>query len=198
MMRAMTQDPDHPDRPAGPTGSTDGKTWRLRALAPGDLGWVVSRHGELYAAEYGWDLGFEALVAGIAARYIEQLEPRRENAWIAVRGSGSSNDGERLGCVFLVQARDQDGAVIEGAAQLRLLLVEPAARGLGLGRALVAQCSAFARAAGYRELRLWTNSGLLAARGIYRAEGYRLLRSEPHRSFGHDLVGEFWALDLRD
>lgn len=163
----------------------------LRAPQPGDIGWVIARHGALYARDYGFDLGFEALVAQIAARFIERFDATREACWIAERS------GQRLGCVFLVQARDEASAVPEdGVAQLRMLLVEPAARGLGLGRQLVQACTAFARQAGYRRIRLWTNSLLLAARGIYQAEGYRLISSEAHHSFGHDLVGEIWELDL--
>jgi DNA-binding MarR family transcriptional regulator/GNAT superfamily N-acetyltransferase len=163
----------------------------LRAHRPGDIGWVVSRHGALYAQEYGWDLHFEALVARIAASFVEQFDPSREACWIAER------DGSQIGCVFLVQARDEATQAVEpGTAQLRMLLVEPAARGLGLGVALVNECERFARQAGYRRIRLWTNSLLLAARGIYQRAGYRLLASEPHHSFGHDLVGETWELNL--
>jgi GNAT superfamily N-acetyltransferase len=164
----------------------------LRAQRPGDIGWVVSRHGELYAQEYGWDIGFEAMVARIAAHFVEHFDPAREACWIAER------DGQRLGCVFLVQARDEATQAVEpGVAQLRMLLVEPAARGLGLGVRLVDECERFARQAGYRRIRLWTNSLLLAARGIYQRAGYRLLASEPHRSYGQDLVGEIWELELR-
>lgn len=163
----------------------------LRAHRPGDMGWVVSRHGALYAQEFGWDSHFEALVARIAAHFIEHLDPAREACWIAER------DGQRIGCVFLVQARDEaTDAVEDGSAQLRMLLVEPSARGLGLGAALVAECERFARQAGYRRIRLWTNSLLLAARGIYERGGYKLLASEPHHSFGKDLVGEIWELSL--
>ncbi len=163
----------------------------FRGLQPGDLGWVVGRHGQLYAQEYGWDMHFEALVARIAASYLEQLDPARENAWVA------TVDGQPAGCVFLVQARDeQSGQADPGVAQLRMLLVEPWARGRGLGKQLSAQCEAFARATGYRRMRLWTNSLLLAARGIYQAAGYRLVAIEPHHSFGHDLVGEIWEKDL--
>lgn len=163
----------------------------LRAQRPGDIGWVVSRHGALYAQEHGWDMRFEALVAQIAAHFIEHFDPAREACWIAER------DGQRIGCVFLVQARDEaTQAVEDGSAQLRMLLVEPSARGLGLGVALVAECERFARQAGYRRIRLWTNSLLLAARGIYQRAGYRLLASEPHHSFGKDLVGETWELSL--
>lgn len=163
----------------------------LRGLQPGDLGWVVSRHGLLYAQEYGWDMRFEALVARIAAGYLEQHHPATENAWVAELG------GQPAGCVFLVQARDElSGQPDPGVAQLRMLLVEPWARGLGLGKRLSAECEAFARAAGYRRMRLWTNSLLLAARGIYLAAGYRLVASEPHHSFGHALVGEIWEKEL--
>ncbi len=163
----------------------------LRAHRPGDIGWVVSRHGALYAQEYGWDLRFEAMVAQIAARFVEQFDAAREACWIAER------DGCNIGSVFLVQARDEATQAVEpGTAQLRMLLVEPSARGLGLGVALVNECERFARHVGYRRIRLWTNSVLLAARGIYQRTGYRLLASEPHHSFGHDLVGESWELSL--
>jgi DNA-binding MarR family transcriptional regulator/GNAT superfamily N-acetyltransferase len=163
----------------------------LRSPHSGDIGWVVSRHGALYAQEYGWDMRFEALVARIAAGVIERFDAQREACWIAER------DGQRIGSVFLVQARDDDTQAIEpGTAQLRMLLVEPAARGLGLGAALVNECERFARQAGYQRIRLWTNSLLLAARGIYLKAGYRLVASEAHHSFGHDLVGETWELDL--
>lgn len=163
----------------------------LRGLQPGDLGWVVARHGALYAAECGWDQRFEALVARIAADYVDQLEPRRESAWIADCNSHA------VGCIFLVQARHgKTGAPLPGVAQLRMLLVEPTARGQGIGKLLVQACHRWAAQAGYRKIRLWTYSLLLAARGIYRAAGYRLLCSQAHHSFGHDLVGEVWELDL--
>lgn len=162
----------------------------LRAPQPGDIGWVVSRHGALYAQEFGWDWRFEALVARIAADFVDRFDAAQEACWIACRG------GERLGCVFLVQARDDDGRPESGVAQLRLLLLEPAARGLGVGKRLVAQCTAFARAAGYRRVRLWTQQTLAAARGIYAAEGYRLVGTEAHQSFGHSHVGEIWEMDL--
>ncbi len=163
----------------------------LRPHRPGDIGWVISRHGALYAQEYGWNTDFEALVAHIAARFLQQLDPTREACWIADRA------GQPLGCVFLVQARDDTtGQPEPGTAQLRLLLVEPGARGLGLGKRLVAECTRFARAAGYQRIRLWTQSSLTAARGIYKAEGYHLIATEPHRSFGADLVGERWELTL--
>ena len=163
----------------------------LRPHRPGDIGWVVSRHGALYAAEYGWDTSFEALVARIAADFIERFDARREACWIAER------DGTPVGSVFLVQARDEiTHAPRDGVAQLRMLLIEPAARGLGLGLALVNECERFARHAGYRKIVLRTNADLLAARGIYRKCGYRLIHSEQHHSFGHDLVGETWELVL--
>lgn len=163
----------------------------LRAPRPGDIGWVVSRHGALYAQEYGWDWRFEAMVARIAADFVERFDAAREACWIAER------DGQPLGCVFLVQARDDaTGAPNAGVAQLRMLLLEPAARGLGVGRRLVAECEDFARAAGYARIRLWTNSVLSAARGIYVKAGYRLLASEPHDNFGQQLVGEIWEREL--
>ncbi len=164
----------------------------LRSHQPGDIGWVISRHGALYAQEFGWDIRFEALVGQIASRFIEQFDPAREACWIAER------DGARIGCVVLVQARDEATNTPEpGVAQLRMLLVEPAARGLGLGVALVAECERFARRSGYRTIRLWTNSLLAAARGIYQQAGYRLVASVAHHNFGHDLVGETWELALR-
>lgn len=156
---------------------------RLRRHRPGDLGWVVQRHGELYWDEFGYDERFEALVAGIAAQFVEKFDPRRERCWIAVRG------GRRLGAVFLVKQSPR-------VAKLRLLIVEPEARGLGLGMRLVRACVNFARAAGYRKLVLWTQSELRAARAIYEKLGFRRVRSEPHRSFGKRLVGEYWSLDL--
>jgi len=155
----------------------------LRAHRPGDIGWVVQRHGALYAAEYGWDERFEALVAGIAANFINRFDPQRERCWIA------EADGEPLGCVFLVQQTN-------ATAKLRLLLVEPRARGLGLGRRLVRECIAFAREKGYRKLVLWTQANLAAARGIYKAEGFVLRSAEKHNSFGARLTGEYWELRL--
>jgi DNA-binding MarR family transcriptional regulator/GNAT superfamily N-acetyltransferase len=155
----------------------------LRGHRPGDIGWVVQRHGAVYAAEYGWDQGFEALVAGIAAKFLNDFDPARERCWIA------EADGEPVGCVFLVKDRN-------ATAKLRLLLVEARARGLGLGRRLVRECIAFARAKGYRKLVLWTQSNLVAARAIYKAEGFVQKSTEKHTSFGARLVGEFWELKL--
>jgi GNAT superfamily N-acetyltransferase len=152
---------------------------------------VIERHGRVYADEYGWDLRFESLVARIAADFVDRFDAAREACWIAER------DGSPVGCVFLVQARDDaSGAPVEGTAQLRLLLVEPAARGLGIGARLVDECTRFARRSGYRRIVLWTNSVLLAARAIYAKAGYRLIASEPHESFGQQLVGETWELAL--
>jgi DNA-binding MarR family transcriptional regulator/GNAT superfamily N-acetyltransferase len=155
----------------------------LRPPAPGDIGWVISRHGALYATEYGFDQTFEALVGEIAAKFITEFDPKRERCWIAER------DGEPVGSVFLVKGSDR-------TAKLRLLLVEPTARGLGIGARLVAECIRFARQSGYQEITLWTQSVLVAARHIYQAAGFRLMRSEPHHSFGQDLVGETWDLAL--
>jgi GNAT superfamily N-acetyltransferase len=167
----------------GSGSSTAGRV-SIRPLGvPGDLGWVVQRHGEVYAAEFGWDASFEALVARIAADYAAEHDPAREAAWIA------EVDGRRAGCVFCV-AQD------ETTAKLRILLVDPAARGLGVGGALVRTCVDFAADAGYRRLALWTNDVLVAARRIYAGQGFALVDSEPHHSFGVDLVGETWVKDL--
>jgi DNA-binding MarR family transcriptional regulator/GNAT superfamily N-acetyltransferase len=155
----------------------------LRPHRPGDMGWIVHRHGVLYAEEYGWDETFEALVAEIAARFIQRLDPKRERCWIAER------EGEIVGSVFLVRKAKTVG-------QLRLMYVEPKARGLGIGSRLAHECVRFARQAGYRKIVLWTNSVLTAARHIYEKAGFRLVHSEPHHSFGHDLIGETWERQL--
>ena len=159
---------------------------RIRRLdQPGDLGWVVLAHGELYDREYGWDTDFEALVARIVADFTAARGDGRA-AWIAER------DAERVGCVFCVPDERP------GVARLRLLLVHPQARGTGLGHALVRGCLSFARHAGYRTVTLWTNDVLAAARHVYEQAGFRLVASEPHHSFGHDLVSQTWDLDLGD
>jgi DNA-binding MarR family transcriptional regulator/GNAT superfamily N-acetyltransferase len=156
----------------------------LRPPEPGDLGWVVERHGARYAAEHGWDASFEVLVARIVADFGERRRSAPEAAWIA------ELDGDRVGCVFCTAAD------APGTAALRLLLVEPQARGAGVGTRLVDECLRFARRSGYRRITLWTNDVLVAARRIYERAGFSLDRREPHSSFGHDLVGEYWSRDL--
>ncbi|VWX63655.1 MarR family transcriptional regulator [Burkholderiales bacterium 8X] len=159
------------------------KTALLREPAAGDIGWVVQQHGEIYAREYGWNAEFEGLVAGIAGEFLRKPQPDWQRCWIA------ELDGERVGAVFVMRKSPS-------VAQLRLLILAPSARGLGLGARLTDECIAFARGKGYRKMVLWTNSCLVAARGIYAARGFRLVKSEPYRGFGQDLVGETWELKL--
>jgi N-acetylglutamate synthase-like GNAT family acetyltransferase len=158
-------------------------SYMLRSPHAGDMGWVVQSNGSLYAQEYGWDETYEALVAQIVADFIKNYDPKKERCWIAEK------DGENIGCVFLVKESDK-------VARLRLLIVDPKARGLGLGKRLVDECTHFARGAGYKKIILWTNSVLVAARSIYEKAGYKLVKAEDHHSFGHDLIGETWELDL--
>jgi DNA-binding MarR family transcriptional regulator/GNAT superfamily N-acetyltransferase len=174
VIRQVLSDGSGADRP---------RPYLLRPPRPGDLGWVVYRHGAIYAQEYGWDETFEHLVARIVADYAARRDPGREAAWIA------DVDGEPAGCVFCVR-EDQH------TARLRLLLVEPSARGLGIGGRLVGECLRFARAAGYRQMTLWTQDCLTAARRIYQAAGFRLAAEGRHHSFGHDLVEQTWTRPL--
>jgi DNA-binding MarR family transcriptional regulator/N-acetylglutamate synthase-like GNAT family acetyltransferase len=164
-------------------GARPATPWLLRQHRPGDIGWVVARHGVLYAEEYGLDARFEALVAQVAGEFLAKHDPARERCWIAER------DGVNIGSVFLVRKSDE-------VAKLRLLIVEPVARGLGIGRRLVEECIGFARDVGYRSITLWTNDVLIAARNIYLHAGFQLIASAPHRDFGPPMVGEDWELPL--
>ncbi|QKD04478.1 bifunctional helix-turn-helix transcriptional regulator/GNAT family N-acetyltransferase [Mesorhizobium loti] len=155
----------------------------LRPLQVGDIGWITRRQGMLYAQDYGWDETYEALVAEILAAFVKSFDPKWERGWIAER------DGEVVGSVFVVRKSEQ-------VAKLRLLYVEPSARGLGIGKRLVEECIGFARARGYKTLTLWTNDILTAARHIYQVAGFKLIEEEAHHSFGKDLVGQIWDLEL--
>jgi GNAT superfamily N-acetyltransferase len=171
--------------------------YHLRTHRPGDIGWVISRHGAFYAEEYGWDITFEALVAEICAKFIKEFDATCERCWIAEEAIADDAKNEknkyatpeRLGCVFVVKKDD-------ATAQLRMLLVEPRARGMKLGARLVDEAIAFARASGYETMTLWTNDILHAARHIYVARGFTLVKKEAHHSFGKDLVGQHWELTL--
>lgn len=159
------------------------QTVMLRDPQPGDMGWVVEQHGKLYAKEYGWNWGFEALVAGICADFVKNFQPKWERCWIA------ELDDERVGSVFVVKKN-------ASTAQLRMLILTPRARGLGLGARLTEEAIRFARDKGYRKMVLWTNACLFNARAIYEKRGFKLMQTEPYQGFGHDLVSEIWALKL--
>lgn len=177
-LETVTRLLSEPPRPAAQPAFT------LRPHRPGDIGWMIQRHAEIYAADYGWDSSFEALAAEVGAQFLRHFDPACERAWIAELANG-----ERVGCVLLIR----NSATV---AKLRVLIVDPKARGLGVGTALVQACIDFAKQKGYRKITLWTNSILTAARAIYVKAGFRLVKSEPHRSFGHDLIGETWDLRL--
>jgi GNAT superfamily N-acetyltransferase len=157
---------------------------RLRPHRVGDIGWVVHRHGVIYAEQYGWDLTFEALVARVAADFIDRFDGTRDCCWIA------EQDGATVGAAFVVKTEDQT------VAKLRLVYVEPSAQGQGVGRLLVERCMTFARDAGYSRMVLWTNDVLLPARALYQKLGFAMTAAKPYRGFGHDLVGETWERDL--
>lgn len=159
------------------------RSYLIRPHRPGDIGWVISRHGEIYANEYGWDISFEAMVAEIAAEFVKNFDPQWENCWIA------ELDGQQVGSVFIVRKSDT-------VAKLRMLIVDPKGRGLGIGKRLVEETIRFCRQKGYSKITLWTNDILTAARHIYETLGFELVASEPHHSFGVDLIGETWELDL--
>jgi DNA-binding MarR family transcriptional regulator/N-acetylglutamate synthase-like GNAT family acetyltransferase len=157
----------------------------IRPYRVGDVGWAIERHGLVYSDEFGWNEEFEALVATLFARFATKHDSAAERFWVA------EVDGERVGCVFVVRSEKDNNA-----AQLRCLLVDPSGRGLGVGRKLVDECIQFAKSAGYRQIILWTNDVLIAARRIYEAAGFSLIEESPHRSFGHDLIGQYWSRSL--
>jgi DNA-binding MarR family transcriptional regulator/GNAT superfamily N-acetyltransferase len=167
----------------GLLGEKQASSYLLRDPQPGDMGWIVHRQGLLYAQEYGWNIDFEALVAEIVAKYVREFDPRSDRCWVAEK------DGKVVGSIFVVRHD-------ETTAKLRLLYVDASARGLGIGHRLVDECLRFARQAGYRKMVLWTNSVLVDARRIYEKAGFQLVEEEAHHSFGKDLVGQTWALDL--
>jgi GNAT superfamily N-acetyltransferase len=169
--------------PMSPDANVPKTAIKLRPPQPGDYGWIIARHGATYAQSYGWDMSFEGLVAGLVADFVKNHDLARERCWIA------DLDGEPVGAVFCVRKDDE-------TAQLRMLIVEEKARGLGAGGLLVDSCMAFARQAGYRRMTLWTNDILVPARNLYRARGWQLTSSKPHHSFGVDLVGEIWDVTL--
>ncbi|HWJ36237.1 MAG TPA: helix-turn-helix domain-containing GNAT family N-acetyltransferase [Steroidobacteraceae bacterium] len=173
------------ERALSETGPARAETLVVRPYQVGDVGWAIEQHGRLYAEEFGWNIEFEALVATLFARFATNHDPQSEQFWVA------EVDGERVGCVFVVR-NEKDPR----AAQLRCLLVNPRGRGLGLGRRLVEECLQFAKSAGYERMLLWTNDVLTSARRIYEGAGFSLLEESPHRSFGHDLVGQIWSRTL--
>lgn len=158
-------------------------SYHLRSHRPLDIGWMIESHGRFYEEEYGWDESFEALVTDILAKFVQNHDPKKERIWIAER------DGERIGSIMVVDAGDN-------VAQLRLLLVEPKFRGKGVGKRLIDECINFSRQSGYRKIKLWTQSILKEARHLYQKAGFKLIEEKPHKSFGHNLVGEFWELPL--
>lgn len=170
------------EKPVG-SANSESPSFIIREHRPGDMGWIIQRHAEIYADEYNWNSNFETLVAEIGAKFLRDIKPDRERCWIAER------NGVNVGCVLMVERS-------KTVAQLRLLLVEPSARGLGIGNSLVNQCIAFARLAGYKSMRLWTNDVLHSARKIYQAAGFALIEEEVHNQFGPSLTSQTWEMKL--